>query len=42
MLALEIIEKTHRYEKRVNVEKVDYETSREGQLIPVIYLKKGK
>ena len=41
MLALEVIEKTQRYEKRVKVEKVEYKTSEEGQLIPIIYLKKG-
>ncbi|MDE7247863.1 MAG: lysozyme [Lachnospiraceae bacterium] len=41
MLALEVIEKTQRYEKRVRVEKVEYGTSEEGQLVPIIYLKKG-
>ncbi len=41
MLALEVLEKTQRYEKRVKVEKVAYESCREGQLIPVIYLKEG-
>lgn len=41
MLALEVIEKTQRYEKRVKVEKVEYEASEEGQLIPIIYLKRG-
>ncbi len=41
MLALEIIEKTQCYEKRVKVEKVEYEVAEAGQLIPVIYLKKG-
>lgn len=41
MLALEVIEKTQRYEKRVKVDKVEYETSQEGQLVPLIYLKKG-
>lgn len=41
MLALEVIEKTQRYEKRVKVDKVDYATSEEGQLIPIIFLKKG-
>ncbi len=42
MLALEIIEKTRRYEPRVLVEKVDYITSEEGQLIPVVRLKRGE
>lgn len=41
LLALEVIEKTQRYEKRVKVDKVEYEASQNGQLIPVIYLKKG-
>lgn len=41
MLALEVIEKTQRYEKRVKVDKVDYAASEEGQLIPIIFLKKG-
>lgn len=41
LLALEVLEKTQRYEKRVKVEKVEYEASQEGQLIPIIYLKKG-
>lgn len=41
MLALEVIEKTQRYEKRVKVDKVEYAASEEGQLIPIIYLKKG-
>lgn len=41
MLALEVINKTHRYEKRVKVEKVEYEEGKEGQLIPVICLRKG-
>lgn len=41
MLALEVIEKTKRYEKRVKVERVEYAAGEGGQLIPVIYLKKG-
>ncbi len=41
MLALEIIEKTRRYEKRVKVEQVEYAIGEAGQLIPVIHLKKG-
>lgn len=41
MLALEVIEKTQRYEKRVKVEKVEYAAGEEGQLIPIIYLKEG-
>lgn len=41
LLALEIIKKTKRYESRVAVEKVEYETGEEGQTIPVIRLKGG-
>lgn len=41
MLALEVIEKTQRYEKRVRVDKVEYASGGEGQLIPIVYLKKG-
>jgi len=41
MFALEVIEKTKRYEKRVSVEKVDYRFDKEGQMIPVISLKRG-
>lgn len=41
MLALEIIEKTKQYEKRVSVEKVEYKSGSEGQTIPVIYLKRS-
>lgn len=41
ILALEVIEKTQRYEKRVKVDKVDYAASEEGQLIPIIYLKRS-
>lgn len=40
-LALEVIEKTQRYEKRVRVDKVEYAESGEGQLVPIVYLKKG-
>lgn len=41
ILALEIMEKTKRYEKRVAVEKVEYKQGKEGMLIPVVYLKRG-
>ena len=41
LLALEIIKKTKRYEPRVAVEKVEYETGEEGQTIPVVRLKGG-
>lgn len=41
MLALEIIEKTKRYEERVSVEKVEYKSGNEGMTIPIIYLKRG-
>ena len=38
MLALEITEKTQIYEKRVTVERVDYESGEEGSLYPGGYL----
>ncbi len=41
LLALEVIEKTKRYEPRVKVDKVEFETGIEGQMIPVIRLKRG-
>lgn len=41
LLALEIIEKTQRYEPRVLVEKVEYQQGGEGVLIPIVYLKRG-
>lgn len=41
VLALEIIKKTKRCEPRVAVEKVEYKTGEEGQMIPVIRLKGG-
>ncbi len=41
ILALEVIEKTKRYEKRVAVEKVEYKSGGEGITIPVIHLKRG-
>lgn len=41
ILALEVIEKTRRYEKRVKVEQVEYVAGEGGQLIPVIYLKRS-
>lgn len=41
LLALEIIEKTQRYESRVMVKKVDYQQGGEGILIPIVYLKRG-
>ncbi len=42
MLALEIIEKTSRYEHRVSVDRVNFEYGNDGQLIPVIQLKRGE
>ncbi len=39
LLALEIIEKTKQYETRVAVEKVEYKSTKEGMLIPVVCLK---
>ncbi len=42
LLALEIIKKTKKYETRVQVEKVDYQATEEGRLIPVVCLKRGE
>lgn len=42
LFALEVLEKTRRYEKRVSVERVDYRFDKEGQMIPVIDLKRGE
>jgi len=43
MFALEVVEKTRRYEKRVAVDKVDYEfDAQRGQMIPVINLKRSE
>lgn len=40
MFALEVIEKTRQYEKRVSVQKVEYEFDElQGQMRPIIYLK---
>ena len=40
--ALEVIEKTAKYEPRVTVEQVTFRTGTEGQIIPVIQLKRGE
>ncbi len=41
MCALEIIEKTKRYEKRAKVERVEFRFDEDGQMMPVIYLNRG-
>ncbi len=41
LLSVEIIEKTRRYENRAAVDRVEYQTGEDGQLIPVVYLKRG-
>lgn len=41
LFTLEVIEKTKRYEKRVEVEKVEYRFDGAGQMIPVIFLKRS-
>lgn len=41
LFTLEVIEKTKRYEKRVEVEEVEYRFDGEGQMIPVIFLKRS-
>lgn len=40
--ALEVIEKTAKYEPRVTVEQVTFRTGTDGQIIPVIQLKRGE
>lgn len=40
LFTLEIIDKTKKYEKRAEVEKIEYKFGNEGQMIPVIYIKK--
>ncbi len=43
MIALEIIEKIEKYEKRVAVEAVDFEVGEEdGELLPKIYIRKAE
>lgn len=42
MFALEVIAKTKKYEPRVSIRKVEYESGSEGQLRPVIYGERGK
>ncbi len=39
--ALEVVEKTEKYEKRVKVDKVEYQFDQEGQMVPIISLKRG-
>ncbi len=41
MFALEVIEKTRAYEPHAAVEKVEFAVGGEGQLIPVIHVKRG-
>lgn len=41
LFALEVIEKTKRYEKRVEVEEVEYRFDGTGQMVPVIFLKRS-
>lgn len=41
MFALEVIEKTRQFEPRAAVEKVDFTVGEDGQLIPVIHIKRG-
>ncbi len=41
MLALEIVEKTKRYETRAEVLKVEYQPADGGRVVPVIHLKRG-
>lgn len=41
MFALEVIEKTKKYEKRVNITKVEYEFDIDGKMCPVICCERG-
>ena len=41
LLALEIIEKTKKYESRAAVDRVEFQTGEDGQLIPVVWVKRG-
>lgn len=41
MCALEVIEKTGRYEKRVNIKKVEYGFGVDGRLIPTIFCERS-
>lgn len=41
LLALEIIEKTRKYENRAAVDRVEFQTGEDGQLIPIVWLKRG-
>ncbi|MCI8570262.1 MAG: GPW/gp25 family protein [Lachnospiraceae bacterium] len=41
LFTLEVIEKTKRYEKRVEVEEVEYRFNGAGQMAPVIFLKRS-
>lgn len=40
LFALEIIDKTKQYEKRAEVDKVEYKFEKDGQMIPAIYIKR--
>ena len=40
LFTLEIIDKIKRYEKRAEVAEIDYQYAEDGQMIPVIYIKK--
>lgn len=41
ILSVEIIEKTKKYEPRVKVTSVSYETKKDGQLIPIVHFEKA-
>lgn len=42
MLSLEIIEKVERYEPRVSVESVEFDSNTDGQLVPIIHFVKAE
>ncbi len=40
LFVVEIIDKTKRYESRVEVDRIEFRYEQDGQMIPVIYIKK--
>lgn len=40
LFTLEVVDKTKQYERRAEVDKVEYKFEKDGQMIPVIYIKK--
>ena len=40
LFTLEVVDKTKQYEKRAEVDKVEYKFEEDGQMMPIIYIKK--